>query len=315
MKLSMLYRGPLASCNYACPYCPFAKHTETLAEHEQDRQALERFVGWATTRHDDDLRIFFTPWGEALVRRRYQQAIARLSHLPQVSRVAIQTNLSCKLDWLAMCDLPKVALWATFHPGEVARPRFVAKCHELAAQGVRFSVGVVGLKAHADAIAALRQELPAGIYLWINAYKRDPRYYSDADMRRFTAIDPLFPLNTVAYPSAGRACQAGETVISVDGDGTMRRCHFIKTPIGNLYDPDFATALRPRRCTNRTCGCHIGYVHMDDLGLAEVFGDGILERIPTAWERAARSFPAPTGPVARPVLSAQADADGHRPGE
>ena len=25
MNLSILYRGPLSSCNYACGYCPFAK--------------------------------------------------------------------------------------------------------------------------------------------------------------------------------------------------------------------------------------------------------------------------------------------------
>ena len=40
MKLSILYRGPLSSCNYGCEYCPFAKHTETQAEHDADRAAL-----------------------------------------------------------------------------------------------------------------------------------------------------------------------------------------------------------------------------------------------------------------------------------
>ena len=29
MNLSILYRGPLSSCNYGCEYCPFAKHRET----------------------------------------------------------------------------------------------------------------------------------------------------------------------------------------------------------------------------------------------------------------------------------------------
>jgi hypothetical protein len=69
-------------------------------------------------------------------------------------------------------------------------------------------------------------------------------------------------------------------VISVDGDGTARRCHFIGTPIGNIYEPGFEQALLPRPCTNATCGCHIGYVHMPERGLYEVFGDGVLERIP-----------------------------------
>ena len=69
-------------------------------------------------------------------------------------------------------------------------------------------------------------------------------------------------------------------MVSVDGDGVMRRCHFIKSPIGNIYDPDFADCLVRNPCTNEVCGCHIGYVHMDELGLYDVFAGGVLERIP-----------------------------------
>ncbi len=280
LSLSILYRGPLASCNYACGYCPFAKHTETRQEHETDRLALERFVGWVAGRTGDHISVFFTPWGEALVRRRYQEALIALTGLPHVARAAIQTNLSCRLDWVEACDREKLALWATFHPGETTRERFLAKCLELDRRGVRFSVGVVGLKEHADAIDALRRELPEHVYLWINAYKRLPDYYSADDLRRFEAIDPLFPINNQHHPSCGQECRAGHAVISVDGDGVVRRCHFIRALIGNIYAHDFEQALRPRVCTNATCGCHIGYVHMPALRLYEVFGDGMLERIP-----------------------------------
>lgn len=279
MNLTILYRGPLSSCNYACPYCPFAKHTETDAEHAADADALERFLNWVEVQNGSHtLSLFFTPWGEALVRRRYQKAIIRLTNLPHVQKVAIQTNLSCRLDWTQECDRDKLGLWATFHPGEVARATFAEKCREATNRGVRYSVGVVGMKEHQDEIAALRQELPHDIYLWVNAYKRVVDYYSDNDVAFLTAIDPLFPLNNVRHPSLGRACLTGETVFSVDGDGTMRRCHFVKAPIGNLYTLDWQTALHPRPCTNETCGCHIGYVHMPDLGLYEAFGDGLLER-------------------------------------
>src|SRR5881275_1650192 len=105
MKLSILYRGPLSSCNYGCGYCPFAKHRETYEEHEHDRRALERFVEWVAVHPlEDQIAIFFTPWGEALIRRRYQEAFVRLSSLPQVTKVAIQTNLSSRLDWAERCD-------------------------------------------------------------------------------------------------------------------------------------------------------------------------------------------------------------------
>ncbi len=79
MRLSILYRGPLSSCNYGCEYCPFAKLAETAAEHEGDRRALERFLSWVEDRMSDQISILFTPWGEALIRRRYQQALVRLT--------------------------------------------------------------------------------------------------------------------------------------------------------------------------------------------------------------------------------------------
>jgi MoaA/NifB/PqqE/SkfB family radical SAM enzyme len=292
LNLSMLYRGPLSSCNYGCAYCPFAKHAETADELAVDRRALERFTGWVAGRTADAISVLFTPWGEALIRRWYQRALAELTRLPHVARAAIQTNLSCPLAWVEGCDNRKLALWATFHPAEVARPRFVAKCLELDRRGVRFSVGVVGLREHVDEIEALRRELPAHVYLWVNAYKRRPDYYQDEDLRRLEAVDPLFPVNNRRHASLAETCRCGTTVISVDGDGTARRCHFVREPLGNIYEAGFEAALYDRPCPNATCGCHIGYVHLDYLKLYDVYGAGVLERIP------ARPVAA-TGPVAR----------------
>jgi len=236
------------------------------------------------------------PLGEALIRKWYQQALVRLTGMPHVAKAVIQTNLSCRLEWVEACDKRRLALWTTFHPTEVARARFVERCHELDRRGVRFSVGVVGLKEHAVAIEALRRELPPYVYLWINAYKRVPEYYSEDEVQQLTAIDPLFPINNQRHPSLGCSCRCGHSVVSVDGDGTIRRCHFIREPIGNLYEPGWEQALQERPCTNATCGCHIGYVHMDDLELYDVYGDGVLERIPAAHSRSsswheACSFP------------------------
>src|SRR2546421_2152110 len=148
MTRSTLSRGPLSSCNYACGYCPFAKRAETADELAHDRACLARFVGWVGGRTSDAIGVLFTPWGEALVRRWYQEALARLTRLPHVARAAIQTNLSCKLDWVEDCDKAKLALWCTFHPGETTRDRFRAKCLDLYARGVRVSVRVVGLAGH-----------------------------------------------------------------------------------------------------------------------------------------------------------------------
>ena len=283
MDLSILYRGPLSSCNYGCEYCPFAKRRETRAELAADERALRRFVDWvaAQAAAGHTIGVLFTPWGEALVRRCYREALARLTNLAHVRRAAIQTNVSCQLDWVERCDKQRLALWCTYHPGETTREAFLAKCREMDARGVRYSVGVVGLKEHVTEAEAIRRALRPDVYLWVNAYKRVDGYYAPDDLARLTAVDPLFPVNNVRPPSAGLECRAGETVFAVDGDGAMRRCHFIRSVIGNIYDAGWDRALRPARCTNATCGCHIGYVHMPSLGLYDVFGDGVLERVPT----------------------------------
>lgn len=280
MELSILYRGPLSSCNYGCTYCPFAKHRETAEEHDRDRQALERFLAWVEGRAGDQISVFFTPWGEALIRKRYQEALVRLTTMPNVVKAAVQTNLSCRLDWVERCDTSRLGLWVTYHPSEIDRASFLARCLEADQRGVRFSVGIVGIREHLDEATWLRSALPAHIYLWVNAYKRVPDYYTAAEIARFEGIDPLFPINTTRHPSRGRSCRAGQSVIAVDGEGTIRRCHFIRTPIGNLYESGWKEALQERPCENETCGCHIGYVHLDHLRLYEVFGQGVLERVP-----------------------------------
>jgi MoaA/NifB/PqqE/SkfB family radical SAM enzyme len=284
LDLSILYRGSLSSCNYGCEYCPFAKRKNTAVELAQDKAELDRFVGWISDRYNDLFGILFTPWGEALIHRYYQSAIARLSQLPQVTKVAIQTNLTCNLDWVEDCNKQTLALWTTYHPTEVTIEQFLAKCHELDRRDVRYSVGIVGLKEHQEHAQILRRELSPDVYLWVNAYKRQVDYYTAADIDLFTQIDRLFPINNRVYDTFDKPCRTGETVISVDGTGTIRRCHFIPDAIGNIYDSDLEQILVPRNCTNRVCRCHIGYVHLPELNLDEVYGDGILERIPVVCD-------------------------------
>ncbi|MEL6186615.1 MAG: STM4011 family radical SAM protein [Myxococcota bacterium] len=283
---NILYRGSLSSCNYACDYCPFAKTSNTREELQADAEEVSRFVDWVEQTSDRRIGVLFTPWGEALIRPAYREALTRLSRLPHVYRVAIQTNLSGPLAWVGEADREKLGLWSTFHPTQVERGRFLARCRELDARGARYSVGVVGLREHFQDIEVLRRELPPHVYLWINANKREPNYYSDADLRRLRAVDPYFDLNRQVYVSLGGPCRAGHTSFTVSGDGTVRRCHFIEAPIGHLYRGDIAERLEPSPCSNTTCRCHIGYVHRPELELYELFGDGVLDRIPARWPQA-----------------------------
>ncbi|PTX97261.1 radical SAM protein [Verrucomicrobia bacterium LW23] len=290
MRLNLLYRGPLSSCDYACDYCPFAKTRNSAAELADDAAKLRRFVAWAGGLADDAgatrLGVLFTPWGEALIRAHYREALVVLSHMQHVARVAVQTNLSCRLDWARRADPQRLAFWATYHPSQVALDDFVAQCARLDGMGLRYSVGIVGLKENLDAMEELRRRLPEGTYVWVNAYKRVRGYYAGDEVARIEAVDPHFGMNNRYHASLGEECMAGESAFSVDGEGDMYRCHFIREKIGNIYEAGWREGLRPRRCSNAVCGCHIGYVHMPRTGAAALFGEGVLERIPAAFSSA-----------------------------
>ncbi|MGV3771784.1 MAG: STM4011 family radical SAM protein [Verrucomicrobiales bacterium] len=292
-RWNILYRGPLSSCNYDCGYCPFAKTRNSKAELEEDQRQLTRFVHWVEQQSPRPIGILMTPWGEALVHRYYRQALVHLSHLRHVQRVAIQTNLSATIDDFAEANPSSFALWATFHPGQTALDAFVRKCHELDRIGVRYSVGVVGLREHFSALVVLRKALRPDVYLWVNAFKRDPKYYHAKESEWLSQIDPYFHINQQTPPSFGKPCHAGETTFSVDGNGDVRRCHFIAEIIGNIYTPDFDDALKPRLCTKATCGCHIGYVHRPELNQNVLYGQNILERIPASWPKVDANFAPP----------------------
>ena len=171
---------------------------------------------------------------------------------------------------------------------------------------MRFSVGVVGQAEHLDDARRLRADLAPETYLWVNA--AEGRTYDDAEADAWTAIDPLFPVSRFPHAAKGKACRTGETAVSVNGDGDVRRCHFVPTRLGNLYDGSFRDALKPRPCPLDVCDCHIGYVHMPELRLYETFAGGVLERIPALWPRTGNlpgTVPDPTaGTVPGTVTSA-----------
>lgn len=278
--LSLLYRGTLSSCNYTCGYCPFAKRRDSPATMARDAMEVGRFVGWVKTQQRP-IRVFFTPWGEALVRRHYRQAMLELAAMPHVAGIALQTNLSGPLSWLEQAPGGKIALWCTYHPDQTTLARFLARCGFLRGIGMRFSVGVVALRAHFDAIRSLRATLPADVHLWLNAYdQRGPGYYREDDLAWLDRLDPWFRHNRQPTPSLGKPCRTGQEVLSVDGDGELQRCYFIKERLGNLYRDSLADILRERPCTRQDCDCYIGYAHRRDLPFYADFGAGVLARIP-----------------------------------
>ncbi len=282
MKLDITYRGPLESCNYDCHYCPFAKKEDSPATRAKDKASLERFYNWLHSRQEkDQFRVLFTPWGEALTRSWYRETLQKLSFVEHIEKVVIQTNLSTATEWLKQVNKEKLALWVTFHPDEVTLERFIDKTQQLDEIGICYSVGIVGTKENVPFAKRLREQLNPDTYLWVNAYKDQPDYYQQHDRNFFKQIDPYFELNLTDYPSRGKACRAAVRAVSMDGEGNIQPCHFVKQPLGNVYQQELHQLLQSQYlCPNHHCGCYVGYIHLEKLNMERVYGAGMLERIP-----------------------------------
>jgi hypothetical protein len=280
MNLSILYRGALSSCNYGCHYCPFNKRTESKAQLARDRRALLQFTDWLQRQSQHCWKVLFTPWGEALVRRWYRDAVTALTHVDHIESVAVQTNLACGLDWIEACATNRLVLWATYHPTESDARVFVGKVQRLRSLGVRISVGMVGVPEFLDQAVDLRHRLPSDVYLWINAQQPRQRPYTPHEIELLNSIDPQFELTARRQPSLGKSCRTGEAMFSVDETGDMRRCHFVDEVIGNIHGPNWEKALRSRPCPNRFCDCYLGKAQLQADALAPFFGATFLERLP-----------------------------------
>jgi hypothetical protein len=271
-ELSVMYRGDLSSCNYACHYCPFAKRVDSKEVTARDRASLVRFIDWCE-RSCFDLRILVTPWGEALVRKHYREGFVRMSHLTNVLELGIQTNLSRDPDWLADANKASISLWCTYHPSQVARTHFLRRVEQLLHMNIGLSVGMVALREDFVEIQQMHRELgdlarTSGqpIYLWLNAYDgRSTDYYRSQDIEMLAALDPHFSFNVRPFSSLGADCRAGYQAISVNAQGDVRPCHFVQRPLGNLYDGSFEQGLSRKSCPNRQCDCYIGYALRNDL--------------------------------------------------
>ena len=257
--LNICYRGPLDSCNYHCWYCPFSKTRISKRNISDDQRALERFVEWVA-RRTEELSVLFTPWGEAAIYHSYQSALIELSHMTHVGVCGIQTNLSCGLEWLENCDRNRLRLWISWHPDQISETRFCEKLFALVSMGVNFNVGLVALPENIHYAERLKKILPSSIYVWLNAAKDQGVFYDSDILSRWSRVDPLFGLNVEDFRTLGKQCRAGWDHVLIDGVGDVRRCHFIREKIGNIYSQDLPDILYQKKvaCSNLVCGCYLG---------------------------------------------------------
>ncbi len=274
----IFYRGSLNSCNYSCHYCPFAKKKNSRAELEDDKNSLYRFSHWVKERKEN-LSILFTPWGEALIRKYYQEVLTELSHYSHIKKIAIQTNASCPTSWMNAVNKARFSLWITYHPTEIPYDKFRDQLNRIIDLGINFSIGVVGKKEHIPYVEQLKNDFPDH-YVWVNAYKDKSHYYNAEDIKQLNVLDEHFSINLKNYSSRGKKCQAGHTSFLVNHQGHVFPCHFIKKRIGNIYHDAIEQLLAPKRCSQNVCNCYIGYINLTELNLESIYGQDIIARIP-----------------------------------
>ena len=294
--LIILYRSPIEFCNYACPYCPWHANPRTIRPErlQQDREELERItqrlleLAW-------DCEVFLVPKGENLILDYYWEALSRLLQGETIRRVTVQTNLSfdplARLGAMSEASLRKLALWISYHPMQAAEgiPSFLDKLNCLQQCGVTFSVGLVGLREH---FATLRQLAPAlaerEITLWVNAYKREPGYYSPQEQTFLESIDPTFTWTHIRLPTLGVPCHAGHLSVFLDSQGDLRRCLFAPETLGNIFS-DFALLEKAHPCPQTSCHCYLGHLNIPSLGYESRYGENLCVRIPQGQPRKTRS--------------------------
>jgi MoaA/NifB/PqqE/SkfB family radical SAM enzyme len=285
VSLLVLFRTRLEWCNYTCSYCPWNAELNRVPPEvfRQDEARLLRVLD-RVAELPAPVEFFITPKAEYLILPYWRRAVRRLLALPQVERVTVQTNLSFDLRaFLDESEVYKLALWTTYHPTQVDEAgleQLHAKWGLLQQRGIPFSVGIVGTHDALPHLEALRQRLDRRVYLWVNAYQREPNYYSAAELERIRAIDSWFDLNNQQYPSLGQPCLAGHRAVYLDDEGDLRRCFFVGEVFANLFRDGWATLDGPRACPKATCHCYVGHMHIVELDFRRIYGQYLAARIP-----------------------------------
>jgi MoaA/NifB/PqqE/SkfB family radical SAM enzyme len=289
MTLLVLFRTRLEWCNYTCHYCPWNADAVRVPVEafREDEERLRRIVR-RVAELPEAVEFFITPKAEYLVLPYWRTAVKELLALPQVQRVTVQTNLSFDVAaFLNEVDTSKLALWTTYHPTEV-REDELAQLHEkwrlLQERGVTFSVGIVGTHENLPHMHALRRRLDPRVYLWVNAYQREPDYYTPAQLDEVRSVDPLFDLNNQTFPSCGRPCTAGHRALYLDDEGDLRRCFFVGDILGNLFRDGWRRLGASHACPRTGCHCYVGHMHIVELDFRSIYGNNLAVRIPRAWQ-------------------------------
>lgn len=278
------YRGKLASCNYACSYCPFGRKSHSPVFLEEDKQAWQRFITAIGHWKGEPLQLFIIPYGEALIHEYYREGIHRLAMLPQVMGVSCQTNLFFPAEqWLdelssSPAAVNKIKVWASFHPEMTTVNKFVRQLHSLYHAGMQVCAGAVGNPSAKPLLSELRDKLTPDIYLFINAMQGLKTPLSEEDIQFFSLLDNLFEYDRKNAPAQWDACAGGRSSCFVDWKGDIYACPRSRVRIGNFYGSEELDISLS--CKRKVCDCYIAFSNLNHHPLHRMMGNGTFWRIP-----------------------------------
>jgi len=292
----IIYRSRLEWCNFTCEYCYWHNKGDSIKLNKQeaadDKIMLHKIIDRLQEKSDFEFEFFFTPAAEVIALPYYRQAMQKLIQLENCRVVTAQTNLSWNVkSFLEKIDQNlkhKIRFWATFHPTEMdesKQEKWIEKVRHLKNEGIKFSVGAVGIKKNIPSIQKMKLVLDdLGIFFWVNAYKRYEGYYNVEEIEALESVDPFFKRNNQFILHKNKPCSAGKSSFYLTDTGDIRRCNWVDDIIGNIYDDNFQPFTENNLCEAARCQCYVGHMMIPSEKYEEVYGDFRCSRIPMAFQ-------------------------------
>lgn len=258
-------------CNYRCPYCWWHNRWDELSQHNYypgiDRliNAWKRIYQLYGTVHID------ISGGEPVL---YPEFSTFLAQVTRYHTVSINTNLSNKVERMLKdlnCHRTSLRFNATFHPLFADADEFIKKLKLL--QNNRYDVGASYLAwpGQLEDILIYREKFAQkGFRLSVLTFwgsyngKSYPDSYTEQEKEIIRPnlgkrSEEEFQIKPVI--TQGKQCNAGHIYATVHPDGKALRCgggswERENSPLGNIFDSDFALLNEPQICTSKYCPCN-----------------------------------------------------------
>lgn len=270
------YRGWIDFCNFACSYCPFAKHPPSpkmMALEEKTLQNLQSLIQSTP----GEVFVMMTPYGEGMVHSFYQQAVADLLSSDKVAGLGVQTNFSWNVEEFlsrAKKGLEKLRIWATYHPEFSSVEHFAQKINK-ASERFAISAGIVATTENQKEIQNLRSALNPDVYLWLNAMDRQKHRFDENRIEELLRIDPMFSYEFAAYRDERSKNDADFAICC-----SYENCYVEKNKASNRCFFKSKQAIASDCHNHRLCDCYLGYSNFKPYKMVNFFGEGLPFRVP-----------------------------------